>query len=75
MVIVGYKEETRQILLNDPWQFDNTWGSSRLMIVTLTQNDTRISGYRYRAYPTPFIGYIEKVRKTSGFVSVQCNAT
>jgi len=75
MVIVGYKEETRQILLNDPWQYDNTWGSSRLMIVTLTQNDTRISGYRYRAYPTPSIGYIEKVRKMSDFAPVQCNPT
>lgn len=76
MVIVGYKEEeeTRQILLNDPWQFDNTWGSSRLMIVTLNQNNTGISGYRYRAYPTPSIGYIEKVRKKSDFAPVQCNS-
>jgi hypothetical protein len=42
MVIVGYKEETRQILLNDPWQYDNTWGSSRLMIVTLNQDKTSL---------------------------------
>jgi len=74
MVIVGYKEETRQILLNDPWQYDDTWGSSRLMIVTLNQDNTRISGYRYRAYPTPSIGYIDKVRKTSDFTPVQCNS-
>jgi len=73
MVIVGYKEETRQILLNDPWQYDNTWGSSRLMVVTLNQNNTGISGYRYSRYPTPSIGYIEKVRKMSGFAPVQCN--
>jgi hypothetical protein len=74
MVIVGYKEGSpRQILLNDPWQFDNTWGSSRLMIVTLSQDNTKISGYRYSAYPTPSIGYIEKVRKMSGFAPVQCD--
>jgi len=73
MVIVGYKEETRQILLNDPWQYDNTWGSSRLMIVTLNQNNTGISGYRYSRYPTPSIGYIEKVTKLANFASVQCN--
>jgi hypothetical protein len=74
MVIVGYKEETRQILLNDPWQYDNTWGSSRLMIVTLNQNNTGISEYRYDKYKTPSIGYIEKVTKLNNFASVQCNS-
>ncbi len=72
MTIVGYRESDGTLLLNDPWQYNNNWGSSRLMQVKLDADGTNITDYHIK---TDKILYIQTISKTESFQPVACNSS